>query len=355
MEDDTGYFFGLRDEASRINLNTASTDMLLKLPRSTSELAASIVDWRDRDDDVTTGGAESGYYLLLADPYYCKNGPFETVEELLLVKGADTTLLYGEDTNRNGLLDANENDATDTDPPDNRDGRLDRGVLDYLTVYSREENLSSTGEARINVNDANSASALRTLLNNVMAQEKSLQVMSRVRGGRPFRNVLDFYFRTGLTLDEFTQIADQLATGTDRVLTGLLDVNTAPRPVLLCLPGLEASDVDALISKRQASDADLTSIAWVAGALPQEKAVAIGSLITARSYQFSADIVAASGNGRAFRRYKAIIDASAGPPKVVFWKDVTHLGWPLDPTILATLRAGKLVAPSVGIATGGGS
>ncbi len=30
----------------------------------TAELAASIIDWRDEDSDVTTGGAESEYYLL---------------------------------------------------------------------------------------------------------------------------------------------------------------------------------------------------------------------------------------------------------------------------------------------------
>jgi type II secretory pathway component PulK len=59
-----------------------------------AELAASIVDWRDADDEVTSGGAESEYYLLLADPYYCKNAPFETLDELLLVKGATRDLLF---------------------------------------------------------------------------------------------------------------------------------------------------------------------------------------------------------------------------------------------------------------------
>jgi DNA uptake protein ComE-like DNA-binding protein len=351
LDDDSAYYFGIRDEASRINLNSATTDVLLKLPGTTAELAASIVDWRDGDSDVTPGGAESEYYLLLADPYYCKNAPFETVEELVLVKGASPQLLFGEDTNRNGVLDPNENDGSDSDPPDNRDGHLDRGVFDYLTIYSKEPNVSSSGEAKVNVNDAN-VQALSALLRDVVGEEKFFQVMDRVRGGRPFSSVLDFYFRAGLTDAEFGQLADQLTTSREQNVVGLVNVNTAPRQVLLCLPGLDESDVDALVARRQASGTDLTSIAWVAGVLSREKALAVGPLITTWSYQFSADIVAVSGNGRGFRRYQAVVDATTSPPRVLYWKDLTHAGWPLAPETLAALRAGT--SPAAALVSAGG-
>src|SRR6266545_5759180 len=38
--------FGLVDEASKLNLNTATTNMLLALPRMTPDLAANIISWR---------------------------------------------------------------------------------------------------------------------------------------------------------------------------------------------------------------------------------------------------------------------------------------------------------------------
>ena len=82
-EDDKTYYYGIRDEAAKINLNSADKDMLLKLPEMTSELAAAIMDWRDSDSDVEPGGAETEYYLLLDEPYNCKNSAFETVEEVL--------------------------------------------------------------------------------------------------------------------------------------------------------------------------------------------------------------------------------------------------------------------------------
>ena len=353
LDDDRACYFGIRDEASRINLNSATTDMLLKLPGMTAEMAAAISDWRDGDSDVSPGGAESEYYLLLPDPYYCKNAPFETVDEILSVRGASPQFLFGEDTNHNGVLDANENDAADTDPPDNRDGHLDRGILDCVTVYSQEPNQGPSAAARINVNDSN-LQPLSALLRTAVSQDQYFRVMDLVRRGRPFRNVLDFYVKTGLTAAEFAQIADQITTSREENLVGLVNVDTAPRAVLLCLPGLEESDVDALLAKRQSPDTDLTNVAWVGDALTREKAVAAGDLITTRSYQFSVDIVAVSVNGRAFRRYRAIVDATTTPPRVIYWKDLTHLGWPLAPAILASLRAGESVVASVGPSVAGG-
>jgi type II secretory pathway component PulK len=345
LDSDTEYAFRITDEASKINLNSATLDMLLKLPGMTSELAAAIVDWRDRDTEVSPGGAESEYYLLLEDPYYCKDSPLETVEEVLLVKGATQELLFGEDTNRNGVLDPNENDGPDSDPPDNADGHLDRGFFDYVTVYSTEPNQSAAGEDRVSVNDSDTQ-ALSDLLRQFVLDDRFYRIMDRVRSGRPFRNVFDFYFRTGLTMDEFKPIADRLTTSSEENLVGLVNVNTAPREVLLCLPGLEEVDVDALLAARPASteevggEAPSPDITWVAEALGQEKAVEIGGAITGRSFQFSADIIAVSSGGRAYRRFRAVADASQSPPRVLYWKDLTQLGWPLGEELFAALRAG---------------
>jgi len=338
--DEGGYDFGLVDEASKVNLNSASSEILLKLPGMTSELAAAMIDWRDEGDEVSPGGAENEYYLLLSDPYYCKNAPFESVEELVLVRGASRDLLFGEDTNRNGALDPNENDGGESEPPDNRDGRLDPGFYSDVTVYSSEPNVSADGKERVNVNRAG-APDLAELLRKAVPGDRFFAVMDRVRGGRPFRNVLDFYFKTGLKIEEFKQIADRLTTSRQERSVGLLNINTTPRRVLLYLPGLDESDVDAILSKRSAAGVNLDNLAWVAEALPREKAVAIGEYITTRSYQFSADIVALSGDGRAWKRYRAVIDATEETPRVVAWQDLTHLGWPLAPEILADARAGK--------------
>jgi type II secretory pathway component PulK len=314
--------------------------MLQNLPGMTAELAASIIDWRDEDSEVSTGGAESEYYLLQSEPYNCKNAPLQTVEEILLIKDASAELLFGEDTNLNGILDDHENDGGLSEPVDNRDGRLDTGFYDYVTVYSVEANTDSEGNPRINLNDSGSRADLQTALQELFKEERALEIMALMPTNPSYDSILEFYFQTGMTSDEFAQLADKLTTSDDETFPGLVNINTAPKEVLMCLPGLEESDADALLSYRE-SKSELPSIAWIVEVLDQNKAVAIGSYITVRSQQYSADIVCLSGNGRAYQRYKAVLDMQSGTPKVVYWKSLTSFGWPLNRDIVTALREGR--------------
>ena len=153
--------FGLTDESGKLNLNhlleyeldeTETREMLMYLPDMTEDLADAILDWLDEDDDPREYGVESEYYLSLVPPYEPTNGPLKSLDELLLVAGVTPELLYGEDTNRNGLLDASEDDGDASPPGDDADGMLLLGWNAYLTVHGRESNLRSDGTERIHVN-----------------------------------------------------------------------------------------------------------------------------------------------------------------------------------------------------------
>lgn len=92
--------YGFLDEESKIPLNTAPSELLDGLLRQAEglkesdrqEIVDSILDWRDEDRDKSPYGAESFYYLGLDPAYECKDGPFESVEELLLVRGVTPEL-----------------------------------------------------------------------------------------------------------------------------------------------------------------------------------------------------------------------------------------------------------------------
>jgi len=106
-------FYGAMDEESKININTADRETLVKLlelfgeTEDSDDIADSILDWRDEDPDTTSpGGAESAHYLSLEFPYLCKDTLFQSKEELLLVKEMtpeilnnikDLITVYGED------------------------------------------------------------------------------------------------------------------------------------------------------------------------------------------------------------------------------------------------------------------
>lgn len=91
------FIFYIEDEERRINLNTAPKSMLDKLGLK-EDIVCAIIDWRDEDNKITKpDGVEDEYYQTLNRPYHCKNAPFESIEELLLVKGVTSEILYGED------------------------------------------------------------------------------------------------------------------------------------------------------------------------------------------------------------------------------------------------------------------
>ena len=81
------------------------------LPGMTEDVADAILDWMDEDDEVRDYGAEASYYQGLSPPYR-PNGPLDTVEELLLVRGVTPQLMFGSDTNRNGMVDVHETSAS---------------------------------------------------------------------------------------------------------------------------------------------------------------------------------------------------------------------------------------------------
>jgi len=321
------------DEASKLNLNTATAEMLEKLPGMTPELAAAIVDWRDEDDEPSPDGAESQAYELGDNAYTCKNGPFESVEELALVQGCTWEILYGEDANRNGVLDPNENDGDVSWPPDDRDGVLDPGIIEYLTVWSREPNTQSDGSPRINVNG--NRSQLVQLLTEKLGESKANQAVQQIGNNTQFRSALEFFIRSGLDPEDFAQIEDAITVTNASQLEGLVNVATASETVLACLPGMDEAKASQLVAHRSSlSEDQLNSVAWVAEALDAQDAVAIGPWITARSYQISVDAAAVGRNGRGYARVLTVVDLSGEAPEIVYRKDLSALGWALGQAVL---------------------
>jgi DNA uptake protein ComE-like DNA-binding protein len=340
------FCFGLVDEASKLNLNRASSNALIWLPRMTADLTQAILDWRDTNGT----GPTVTYYAMQQPSYQCKCDPFETVDEVRLLYGADMDTLLGEDANRNGVLDPSETD-------DNQNGMLDPGVLEYFTVYSHEPNSNSDGSSRINIrNLSTSSTQLASLLQTNFGDTRASQILGNLglllsgpsrgpsgggRGGAAaatstvrFASPLQFYIRSGMTSTEFAVIATNLTTTIANFIEGRVNVNTASAEVLACLMGGDTAAAQQLVTYRQSNPSSLTSIAWIIDVLGQSypdalQALQAGDYITTQSYQLTADIAALGPFGRGYRRVKFVFDTSSGTPKIVYRQDLTHLGWAL--------------------------
>lgn len=356
--------FGLVDESSKLNLNSAAASMLELLPGMSTELAASIVDWRDSDSDPGDGGSEDDFYARLNPAYRCKNAPFESIEELRLVANSSLLLLFGEDTNLNGILDPNEDDGEESFPNDNRDGRLDAGLLEYVTVASSEPNTRADGSTRIDVSDPSQA-AVASFLQEQLGTQRANAILAAFGvgstsnpggtggpgtgggtnqppgggAGQPgggqgsqvtnVRSVLEFALLGSLTPDELTQIGGDLTVTNATTLVGLVNLNTAPAEVLACVPGIGTEYAESLVAARESNASTSGSMLWIVDTLGRENALTAAPFLTTRSYQYSADIVAIGHHNRGFQRVRFLIDLSDGSPRIRARRDLTHLGWSL--------------------------
>lgn len=132
------YELMIGNESGKVNLNQAQAELLMMMlngfemdDEDREVIVDSIQDWRDEDDFHRVNGAETDYYKSQRPAYEAKNGPFDSIEELLLVKGVTPELFYG-------------------------------GLKDLVTVYpspdspgSRSRRRGMAGDAnRININAA---------------------------------------------------------------------------------------------------------------------------------------------------------------------------------------------------------
>jgi general secretion pathway protein K len=99
------FTYCISDEEGRLSLNTPQTDRLARLLETLGVereerdvIVASVLDWTDRNDEHRLNGAESDdHYLELPVPYRAKNANFDSLAELIQVKGVTPALLEGQE------------------------------------------------------------------------------------------------------------------------------------------------------------------------------------------------------------------------------------------------------------------
>jgi general secretion pathway protein K len=96
----------LRDETAKLNLNNLVLDdgtrsmvdidvfeRLLKKLSLDPNLTGALVDWLDKDSELSPNGAEDSFYLALATPYRAANRRLTQLDELARVRGFDSKVM----------------------------------------------------------------------------------------------------------------------------------------------------------------------------------------------------------------------------------------------------------------------
>lgn len=375
-----GVRHGLEDESARLNLNTlliaddmqpgAGRTLLMALPGMTEDIADAILDWMDPDTEARDLGAEDDHYSGLNPPYAAKNGPLETVEELLLVRGVTPQLLFGSDANRNGTLDPVEGASGDVDTANLR------GWASLLTLHSQEMNQNPKGEPRIYLNEPD-LNKLQQSLTAVMPSEWVTFILAYRRYGpysgsergqqgivetidtsQPGRAVLsqvldlvgarvqlpangnststviaspfeDSIASMNVTLPV---LLDHCTINPSEKIPGRININQAPACILRGIPGMNDDMVSRILSARIPESTEekpgRRHETWLAaeGILTLTEMRQMAPYMTCRGSVFRGQIVGYFEGGTTASRAEVIFDSTSKPTQVLFWRDISHLG-----------------------------
>ncbi len=422
----SGIRFGLQNESARLNINTLivleehsdvlapmialsdaedevqpdniAVSLLMGLPGMTVDVADAILDWIDDDDEARELGAELEYYTTLATPYSPPNGPLQSVEELLLVRGVTPSLMFGADANRNGVLDPDEQQrfGVSVETP----GAL--GWASYLTVHGAEANKRRDGSFRVNVNqddmellyeqlseslnndlyasyivayriagqpsvsaaglESDSAAAAEQTQTETGAEIWEPNAIEQLDlsggGGTSLTQVLDLidskvtigegdnavtysspFPNDPISMEVYMPILmDALSTQDVNVMPGRINLNECPAELLFGIPTLSEEAAQEILESREveSDDENRQFETWplVQGIVTLEEMRSLLPLLTGGGDVYRAQIIGYFETSGASHRAELIVDATTVNPKVVAWRDLSHLGRGFDLSVL---------------------
>ena len=394
---------GPTSDCGRLNLNVllawerrdpeVARRALLALPGMTDEVADSMLDWMDADNESRPFGAEADYYASLDPPYEPRNGPIASIDELLLVRGVTPTLLFGTPAGSSLAGDASSGQGrqgrfSGLDESNSPEGASPfHGWAPYLTLYSAERNVAGDGTPRIDLNDADLRRLHRRLSKRFSAKQTTFVVLFRQYGPGGSSDsssadppeTADFSIpaahRIGSVLDlvgasvavpkgaatttinspfssDPGRLAEYLPTLLDActvtpapVIRGRVDVMEAPAEVLSAVPGMSPVKVDAVLSGRarfaEKTGSPPKTLAWLVtgGAFELGDLKALLPYLTATGGVYRAEVAGYLDVPSAVVRCEVVVDATHSPPEVVLWRS-------LDP-LSRTEAAARFDAPSL--------
>ena len=370
---------GVDDLSDDIVVDPAQ-NVLMQLPGMTETIADSILDWIDEDDETRPAGAEADVYSAVAG-YEPTNGPISSLDELLLVQGVTMELLYGADRNHNGLIDEGEVEAAAA--LGGVESSMARGWSAYLTVSSKD--YLEQAEETIDINGDDLEALYDDLIAAGFEEDLSAYIVAFRQNGAfeaeiPEDPEEDFELPVPESISglqpsfsggdgQFSSVLDIIGTSTeaqfegeqDKILvaspygedsdlnsimpllmstlvagesegTGRINANHCSSSVLSGLPDIEFATVQNILLSQDpgGTSGDLNYLypTWplAVGAATLDEMKALLPYVSGTGSVYRAQVIGYSDVPGVYARAEVVIDASGDVPKLLSWRDLSHLG-----------------------------
>jgi len=127
-----------------------------------------------------------------------------------------------------------------------------------------------------------------------------------------------------VTLGIFKRIVGDVTLSNEDILPGRINVNTAPREVLMTLPEVDAELADAILEARD-KRGGLTSIGDLldVGGLTKEKFAKMEKHVTVRSQVFRIVSYGEAASGLARATIECVVSRGSNGARAVYWLEST--------------------------------
>ena len=263
------------DNSARLDLNTISEQQLDNLPL-TQEQIDSFLDWREAGSNPRTEGGKDEYYNSLSRPYNTREGRFQTVSELLQIKGWTPEVLYTVQTN---TVNTNRTNNNQPESP----------IFDLVSLDCFSGAYNPEGNGKSNVN--NPALTAQQLAQNAQIPIQTATTIINSRNTRPNRQfaLLSQVLTVpgvGANQAVLRSILDRMTTSAAIRVEGHLNINTATAEVLSTLPGITQDIANQIVDSRPTNGYQLLSeILTVSGNTDFLSAAADTLTVTSQSFR----------------------------------------------------------------------
>lgn len=231
------------DAASLENLNTATQTELENLGLTTEQVD-SLLDWREAGLTPRTDGAKDDYYDTLDDPYNAKLRRMDSLNEVMLIKGFDPSVLLSPPS-------LTTNGATTNVP-----------LWSLTTVDSFSPSLTAAGQPKTNLNTAQAQQITGAGITPPIAQAI---IAARNANGGQFTTMGQVLQVPAMTTQAAATLVDNFAVGGQPRDEGKININSATADVLALLPGMTLDIADNIVSQQSSGFQNLSELLQVSG------------------------------------------------------------------------------------------
>lgn len=367
---ESAFRYGAVNESSKLHLMKlvqwdqqqpeSGRHALLQLPGMDEATADAILDWVDADSQPRLLGAEADYYTLRVPPITPRNAMPTDLEELLLIRGVGAARLFGTQMN------AKPQFPGETVPGVNE---LTRPWVDFLTVYSGERNETRAGIPRVFVNDSRLDLVHQRLLSVMPVDWANFIILYRqfgpsaadrkisnagqitidftVAAAHEIENPLDlvaanvmltegdeqisvaspFSSEPLVMQNQLPRLVDQITVVPETRLIGRVNINLAPREVILGIPGIDEAVAERMIAARTIGDEKMLGRdhpVWLLteGIVDLDTMRLLLPNVTAGGDVYRSEFGGIIDDRSPMFRFEAILDASVTPARQVYYREL---------------------------------